>query len=220
MSRQNEKVIDALRKLNAVGEEVVMSGYVKSVDEEKATMVVVLNGTDPVIEIEDVMLHALEGELKGIIIIPEIDSDVTITSVDGAGEYILHKASKIAKVLLDVGDIVCKVTNKATLEIPEIEITAETSIKVSCPDIVFNDGNNNGLVKVAELTAKLNTVEQDLNSLKQALQAVIGGAPIPEPGSGAPSALQVALAAGLGSYYGQTITETQQADIENTEIKH
>jgi hypothetical protein len=88
--------------------------------------------------------------------------------------------------------------------------------------IIFNGGVNEGLVKVIELTEKLNNLEQKLNdfldhyknhihldplsgqtgNMPQALAAVPPGAP--DPTTPQPSKL----------------TETQQSDIENSNIYH
>jgi hypothetical protein len=75
----------------------------------------------------------------------------------------------------------------------------------------FNKGENGGLTITPELKSQLDTT----NSLLQALIDIISGAPINEPGNGAPSALQAALAAAisgeeLGDYSG----------IENEDVVH
>lgn len=72
------------------------------------------------------------------------------------------------------------------------------------------DDSYGGLVKVGDLVAKLNVLESDLNTLKQAFTAWVvvandGGA---------------ALKAASAAWAGQTITETQVADLENDKIKH
>ena len=77
--------------------------------------------------------------------------------------------------------------------------------------IQFNDGSFGGLTKTQELVRQL-TIQ---NSLLTAILSVLNGAPIPEPGSGAPSALQAALKIAL---IGQQIGD--YSDIENTTIVH
>jgi hypothetical protein len=56
-------------------------------------------------------------------------------------------------------------------------------------DIVINNGQNGGLININTLIAELNKN----NAILNAILSVLGGAPIPEAGLGAPSALQVAL---------------------------
>lgn len=67
-----------------------------------------------------------------------------------------------------------------------------------------------GLVKSAELTSKLNTVEGDLNDLKQAFLSWVVS-----PNDGG-----AALKAASATWAGTPITETQQSDIENENVKH
>ncbi|GAG76973.1 unnamed protein product, partial [marine sediment metagenome] len=76
---------------------------------------------------------------------------------------------------------------------------------------IFNNGANGGLTITPELKTQLDTT----NELLQALIDIISGAPINEPGNGAPSALQIALSAAitgmdLGDY----------SAIENELVKH
>ena len=74
--------------------------------------------------------------------------------------------------------------------------------------IVFQGGQNGGLVKVEKLTEKLNAIEKDLNNLKSALQA-----PQTDPQGGV-------LATVFTTWAGQTLTQTEQTDIENANFKH
>jgi len=71
-------------------------------------------------------------------------------------------------------------------------------------------GNNGGIAIVSGLVEKYNQIESDINSLKSAISAWI---PVPNDGG---SALKTAL----GQWYGQQLTITQVADIENDKIKH
>jgi uncharacterized protein YoxC len=76
--------------------------------------------------------------------------------------------------------------------------------------IKFLDGTFGGVVKVQELVEKLNTLEQDINSLKNAFNTWVvvandGGA---------------ALKSAAGSWAGDNLTETTVADIENNRIRH
>lgn len=75
----------------------------------------------------------------------------------------------------------------------------------------FNGGENGGLTITPELKAQLDTT----NALIQSLLDIITGTPIPEPGSGAPSALQTALAAAIS---GQALGD--YSDIENNKVTH
>lgn len=71
-------------------------------------------------------------------------------------------------------------------------------------------GYNGGLAVVSRLVEKYNQLENDLNSLKTAIATWTA---VPNDGGGA---LKVALS----QWYGQQLTITKVADIENEKIKH
>jgi len=77
--------------------------------------------------------------------------------------------------------------------------------------VEFNGGENGGLTNTPELKTQLDKT----NAVLQAIITVLSGTPIPEPGSGSPSALQTALKA--------AITGKQLGDfgqIEDSKITH
>lgn len=76
--------------------------------------------------------------------------------------------------------------------------------------IQFLDGSFGGLIKIEDLVDKINTIEQDLNTLKSAFSSWVT---VPNDGG---AALKTATA----SWAGQSITPTQVADIENDLITH
>ena len=88
-------------------------------------------------------------------------------------------------------------------DLEKVIMLAETSIQL-------NNGAFEGLVKVVELTEKINALEDDINTLKQAFSSWIV---VPNDGG-------LALKTSSASWAGQTITLTQQAEIENTSITH
>jgi hypothetical protein len=77
-------------------------------------------------------------------------------------------------------------------------------------DVIINTGVNGGMVKVSELTTKLNNLENDINDLKSIFSS---WTPVPSDGGAALKLL-------LTPYYGQTLTPTAQSEIENTKVKH
>jgi hypothetical protein len=83
-------------------------------------------------------------------------------------------------------------------------------VKITSEKIICNGGENDGWVKVRELTEKLNALEKDINSLKQVFTSWVA---VPNDGG-------AALKAALATWAGQTLTETRQADIENDKITH
>lgn len=94
---------------------------------------------------------------------------------------------------------------------PINDVTGYVSMYSAIDSIQFLDGSFGGLVKIAVLQSEYAKTK----SLIDALTVVISGVPILEPGAGAPSALQAALAAALIGESTGTF-----ANIENTDITH
>lgn len=187
----DRSISDAIRILagKTLADELYwMAASVDSVDEDARTCAVTALTGHSQIQIPDVRLQAEVSD--GLLIIPSVGSTVFIAYTKANEPYICL-FSDVDHVLLVVGS-------------SAIEITNDGKIK-------FNDGSLGGLTKTQELQTQLNKT----NQLLQALLTVINGAPIPEPGSGAPSALQTALQSALT---GQQLGDYSQ--IENTNITH
>jgi len=180
------------------GQDVVkiVVGKVESVDEDASTCDVLIYGTDESLIIPDVNLQV--GVCDGLQILPVVGSDILLITSTYNKPYIIGY-SDVDKYYLQIGDSQMTINNDGTMQ--------------------FNDGSYEGLVKVQELTDKLNNLENDINDLKTILQSVLT-TPVNEPGNGAPSVFQQAMNAALSSYYGQQLTPTQQQDIENPDITH
>lgn len=80
---------------------------------------------------------------------------------------------------------------------------------VKCDNIVFNDGTLGGMVKVNDLVTRLNTIENDINTLKSAFSS---WTVVPNDGGGA-------LKSAATAWYGQTLSPTQVSQLENPKIK-
>ena len=90
------------------------------------------------------------------------------------------------------------------------QATAYVSM-VSKVDQVYIAGDaNGGLVKVQDLTSKLNNLESDLNTLKLIFSS---WSPVPSDGG---AALKLAAA----TWYAQQLTPTTVNELENLKVKH
>ena len=69
--------------------------------------------------------------------------------------------------------------------------TGFVSLTEDIEQIIYQGGNNGGLINIEVLKAEL----AKNNAILQAILSILGGAPIPEAGNGAPSSLQAALGA-------------------------
>lgn len=76
--------------------------------------------------------------------------------------------------------------------------------------ISFKGSELGGLVKVVDLTSRLNKIEQDINNLKQAFSNWVV---VPSDGG-------AALKTVAASWYGSQLTKTQRSDIENENVTH
>ena len=83
-------------------------------------------------------------------------------------------------------------------------------VETKAGQIIYNGGEHAGLVKVKELTTKINALEKDLNLLKQIFSV---WSPVPQDGG-------ASLKASVVTWAGQRLTETKQSDIEDTKITH
>ena len=124
----------------------------------------------------------------GVLVIPAVDS-VLIVGYSKTITPFVCQFSSIDKVLV---------------------ITGDTTVEIKDGLIKFNDGSFEGLVKVADLVTKLNTLEQDLNTLKSVFNSWVVS-----PADGG-----AALKATAATWYAQTITETVQNDLENKAVTH
>lgn len=96
-------------------------------------------------------------------------------------------------------------------EIEKIEIKTEnTTVNIDKNGVEINGGNFGGLVKIEELTNKLNAIENDINTLKQAMASWV---PSPQDGG-------ATLKGATAAWYGNTLNITSKSDLEDTKVKH
>ena len=132
------------------------------------------------------MLEVSDGDMS----VPQVGSTVTVAMTDFTDPYIVS-ATWLDEKLFVVGN---------------------QSYDIKPDKQIFNDGSYDGLVKVIDLTTKLNAIENLINNLLEAVTAVVILGTVADGG-----AVKAGILLGLGS----GITPiTQQSDIENTSITH
>lgn len=162
-------------------------GTVSDVDEPSRTCTVVIDDQP----YADVLLYAItDKKLKGFCFIPKTDSTVLVSRIAGSNMMFVAMFSQVDKVLLSVG---------------------ETQIEVGADEITFNGGENDGLVKIKELTEKVNALIDTFNA--HVHSGVIVGV---SGGSGAPAV----GASGNSTAPTATATKLNKSDYENEKIKH
>jgi hypothetical protein len=137
------------------------------------------------------MLRAVEDEATGVMTVPELDSDVVIASVDGPGEWCIVRASKVAKVLVVIGD---------------------TKIEVSVDGIVMNGGDNGGLVVLSKMQENLDTLKTYCQALKSAIEAGLTAVGVGSAANGGTG--KAAFDSAMAS------SNINFKSMENTKVKH
>lgn len=185
----DSKIRDAVRQLAGthLSDEVnILACKVDSVDIDARTCDCTAIGGQGVTEIPNVLLMAEVDD--GFLMVPAVDSTVIVCYSKRNVPFVCL-FSQIDQVLIIVGSSVLSMKDGA---------------------IVFNDGKLGGLINIKDLVSKMNTIEEDLNTIKQAFTS---WTPVPEDGG-------AALKAATASWSAQEITDTQVSDIEDTKIKH
>jgi hypothetical protein len=168
----------------------VMAGTVKSVDWNKKHCQVELPDGRVFYKVR--LRAVLDNSAKGLVFKPAKNSAVLIGLIEN----------------LQNSAFVCMVT-----ELDAIEIKTDSdvlSIDVQNGEFVLNGGNNEGLVKVVQLTQKLNALEKDINTIKGVFN---GWTPQPQDGG-------AALKLAAQTWAGSSLQVTAKADIENNKVKH
>ncbi len=151
------------RKTKALMPLQVFAAQVEEVDEKKRTCRVKVNEG---VSFEDVRLYGLTDDgLKGFCLIPKRDSMVLVSRIDNGNELYVTMFSEVDKVLGTIGDKTELSLDEETFrymskgDTDDKKVTLEITdgkVTVDADEIVFNGGENGGLVKIKELTDKIN----------------------------------------------------------------
>lgn len=184
------------------GETVALVCTVDAVDEKARTIdCTPLNEGAPLLGVN---LQANQGADYGFWLYPEVGSFVIIGFMaDGAAGVVLS-TEKIKQAEVVIGD------TSAVMDADGCRIkTANMSADINADDIIFNGGKLNGLVKIDDLTKRLNKIENEINKLKGIMA---GWVPVAQDGG---AALKTAVA----DWSADTLLLTKRSDYENEKIK-
>ncbi|MBD5345470.1 MAG: hypothetical protein HDR90_10940 [Bacteroides sp.] len=145
-----------------------------------------------------------EGE-SGVCLFPEIGSYIVVGFVaDGAAGVVLL-TEKIESAEIVIGD------TSAVISADGVRIdVGDISANLSKSTVTFNGGDLGGLVKVENLTKRLNIIENDINELKTIFTT---WSPLAQDGG-------AALKTAAISWFGSKLTPSQRSDYENEKVKH
>ena len=183
----------------------IYSATVDIVDLAARTCTVTTLSSQGEMTIEGVQLMASVDD--GLLLVPVIDSTVIVTYTTFNKPFI-SLFSAIEKAVLIVGD------NNVSFEMDNLGILLEiANTKLSVKDGItqFNDGSLGGLVKIIDLTTKLNNLENKVNALLSAFNTHTHILTLTSgTGTAAPTTSPVT----------GTLTPTVRGDIEDTKITH
>lgn len=144
----------------------------------------------------DVLGVQLVTQNNGFLIIPKLESKVTITFIDEDNAFV--------SMFSEVDDIQINLVNDFVVNADNILFTVDTEIQL-------NGDNYDGLVKIGDLITKLNNLENKVNTIINTFNTHTH----PYVDSGSPATTSPSTSPVSG-----TLTPTQQADLENTTVKH
>lgn len=152
-----------------------------------------------------VNLQANQEADYGFCLFPEKGSFVVVGFVaDGAAGVVLL-TEKIESAEIVIGD------SSAVMDADGLRIkTEKMSADINRENIIFNGGDLGGLVRVQDLTDRLNIIENDINALKDALSAWV---PVTQDGG-------AALKAAAADWFAAKLTPSTRGDYENEKVKH
>lgn len=154
-----------------------------------------------------VNLQANQGSSFGVVSFPRVGSFVVVGFVAEGSAGVVLLTDDVESVEVVVSDN----TTRAVLDEDgaRIYVGEETSAELTADGVVLNGGKLGGSVKVEELTTRLNTIEKDINALKNVFSAWVVA---PQDGG-------AALKGAASTWAGQSLTLTKREDYENEKVK-
>lgn len=185
------------------GETVALVCTVDAVDKNARTIdCTPINEGAPLLGVN---LQANQMADYGFCLFPEKGSFVVVGFVaDGAAGVVLL-TEKIESAEFVIGD------TSAVIDADGLRFkTKNMSAVINSQNIIFNGGKLGGLVRVQDLTSRLNIIENDINALKNTLSA---WTPVAQDGG-------AALKAAAADWSAAMLTPSSRSDYENEIIKH
>lgn len=188
MATKEQKIKENLQLLGRKSA-IIFSAKVDDVNKQESTITIVDNYG---IEYPDVRLKASIKDTDSVLLFPKKNSNVLVAQI-GTSE------NDLLVIAYD--------------EVEEIQVTIENiSFVANKDEIQLNGDTYKGLVKVEQLTQKLNTIETAFNQLVNEFNAHTHNAPQ------APAGTLPTLTPLVPST--QNLNSTQVGDLENEKVKH
>ena len=155
-----------------------------------------------------VNLQANQGSTVGVVLFPKVGSYVVVGFVaDGAAGVVLL-TDEVESVELVISDDTARIS--VDKDGVRVLMGDDTSAELTKEGVILNGGDFGGVVKVEQLTQRLNAIESDINTLKNIFSSWVA---VPQDGGAALSAL-------AATWAGDLLVQTQRGDYENEKVKH
>ncbi len=185
---------------------------VKSVNKDEMECTVTLISNED-LEIEEVNLKAvIDGTQNGFIRIPKADSVVLISPIENTdGDHYVVMYSDIDEILFVQNDKeILNIDDEGNILFLN-DAEAGSALRVeSSGNVIFHEGENNGLIIIQNLVDKLNNIENKLNDLINDYTTHNHAHPQGPTTAFFPPPPPIISA----------LVETQVADLENDKVKH
>ncbi|MBD5231938.1 MAG: hypothetical protein HDS66_07310 [Bacteroidales bacterium] len=184
------------------GETVALVCTVDAVDKSARTIdCSPINESAPLLGVN---LQANQGADFGLCLFPEIGSFVVVGFIADGSAGVVLLTEKIESAEIVITD------TSAVMDANGVRIeTGDISAQLDKNAVTFNGGSLGGLVKVEDLTKRLNLIENDINNLKNVFTSWVVA---PQDGG-------AALKTAATSWAGLQLSTTQRNDYENIKVK-
>lgn len=183
----------------------LLVGTVSAVDTETRTVdVEPINEDAPILGVN---LQANQEAAVGVVLFPRKGSYVTVAMLSGYAAGVVVLTEDVESIEVNIND-----GTKLTITEDGISLNVKDGITLDIDDsaAVFNGGDLGGLIKIKELTDKLNAIEKDINKLKTVFSSWV---PAPQDGG-------AALKGSVSSWASKQLTLSKRGDYEDETVKH
>lgn len=197
---------EAIRQMAAAGAELYCKVCtVDSVDEDART--VDCSPLDEGAPLLSVNLQANQESEHGVVVFPSVGSYVVVAFLNNSAALVVA-SEKIDKIRLKIGDTTAEVVDG------QIDIAInDTTIEVSPKGVVINGGGLGGLIKIQQLTDKINALIDAFNSHTHEIPS--GSVAVTGSATAQANPAPVSVPAILSPH-----TKVQVSDYEDKKVKH
>lgn len=197
---------EAIRQMAAAGAEFYCKVCtVDSVDEDARTMD--CSPLDDGAPLLGVNLQANQESEHGVVVFPSVGSYVVVAFLNNSAALIVA-SEKIDKIRLKIGDTVAEVVDG------QVDIsTNDTTVKMSSEGFVINGGNLGGVIKIQQLTDKINALIDAFNNHTHEIPS--GSVTVTGSATAQANTAPVSVPPIMIPH-----TKVQVSDYENEKVKH